>query len=261
MSVDFSYEPEPYKGLRIRQSGNVLRAELNTPESGNALTAAVLDDLLALLDGLHDDPGTRVLILSGAGDDFCVGADRREFKAAMEADPSGAALRGIANKARRVCEALETVPAVTIARLQGKVLGAGLALAAFCDLRAGADTCRFRMPEVALGVPPAWGGALSRLIAEAGAARIRELVLTCDVFSAATAERLAILHKVTTLQDLDAEIDAWVRPLARRSAEALTITKLMLAAQSRASRLTDGTFFDAHLLASTLGPPQGGAPV
>src|SRR5882757_8459384 len=259
MTSDFTHAP--YKGIQVRQAGNVLRAELNSPESGNVLTASVLDELLALLDGLHDDPGTRVLILSGAGDDFCVGADRQEFKAAMEADPSGAELRAIGTKARRVCEALETSPAVTIARLQGKVLGAGLALAAYCDLRVGADTCRFRMPEVALGVPPAWGGALSRLIAEAGAARIRELVLTCDVFSAATAHKLSILHKVTSLQDLDAEVDAWVRPLARRSPQALAVTKLMLTAQSRASRLTDGTFYDAQLLASALTPPQGGPPL
>jgi methylglutaconyl-CoA hydratase len=238
----------PYKELRVRRQGRVLRVELNTPDSGNALSAAVLDDLLALLNGLHDQPDIGVLILSGAGEDFCVGADRHEFTAALAADPGGAALRSIGDKARRVCDALESTHVVTIARLHGKIYGAGLALAAFCDLRAGADACQFRMPEIALGVAPAWGGALTRLISEVGAARIRELVLTCEAFGAATAHRLAILHKVARAEDLDSDIDAWVRPLTRRSPEALAVAKIVLTAQSRAARLIDGTLLDAHLL-------------
>ncbi len=121
-------------------------------------------------------------MLSSRGEDFCLGADRREYQDALATDPTGATLRRIADKAQRLCQALENTHAVTIARLHGNVIGAGLALAAHFDLRAGADTCRFRMPEVGLGLAPAWGGGMGRLIAEAGAARIRELMLTCEDF-------------------------------------------------------------------------------
>ncbi|HEY5834808.1 enoyl-CoA hydratase/isomerase family protein [Streptomyces sp.] len=243
-----------FKGLRVHQSGPVLSVELHAPETGNALTAAMLDELLAVLSGLPDRPDIRILVLSGAGDDFCVGADREEYGAALRTDPGGGLLRRIGDKAQRVCEVLESAGVVTVARLHGKVIGAGLALAAFCDLRVGADTCRFRMPEVGLGVPPAWGGALGRLVSEAGASRIRRYMLTCEGFGAAQALDMAILHKVAAPHELDAAIESWVRPLTRRSPEALTLTKRMLTVQSRANRPADSGLLDAHLLVSQLAP-------
>ena len=250
MNTDFT--EHSFKGLRVHPRGAVLGVELDSPGTGNALNSTILDDLLTLLNDLHDRPDIRVLVLSGTGEDFCQGADRDEYRAALTLDPSGGALRRIVDKAHRVCDALETTHAVTIARLHGKVIGAGLALAAFCDLRAGADSCRFRMPEVGLGLPTAWGGALGRLIAEAGAARIRELVLTCEAFDATTAHQLSLLHKIAPIEELDAVITSWVKPLARRSPEALILTKRMLTGQSRAHRTADPGLLDAHLLASQL---------
>ncbi|MFJ9833229.1 enoyl-CoA hydratase/isomerase family protein [Streptomyces sp. NPDC101169] len=244
------------KALDAEQDGPVLRVRLNPSGRDSTLTVAALDDLADLLHGLHDRPDVRVLVLSAAGDDFCLGADRTEYQAALEEDPTGAVMRRIADKAHRVCEALENTHAVTIARLHGRVIGAGLALASFCDLRAGADTCRFRMPEIGVGLPPAWGGAMGRLVVEGGAARIRELMLTCDVFDAATAHRLGLLHKVTPPDGLDAAVQAWVRPLVRRSPEAVTLTKRMLAGHSRAARTADVALLDAHLLTAELNRPR-----
>lgn len=242
----------PYKALHVEHDGPVLRARFNPSGQDSTLTVAALDDLAALLHSLHDRPDIRVLILSAAGEDFCLGADRFEYQAALAEDPTGAAMRRIADKAYRVCDALENTHAVTIARLHGKVVGAGLALASFCDLRAGADSCRFRMPEIGLGLPPAWGGAMGRLIVEGGAARIRELMLTCETFDAVTAHRLGLLHKVAPLEELDAAVNAWVRPLVRRSPEALTLTKRMFAGYSRANRTADVALLDAHLLTAQL---------
>lgn len=246
-----------HKALEVREDGPVARVVLDpSAADGGALTSAALDDLEAVLQGLHDRPDIRVLVLTSAGDDFCLGADRTEFQDALVQEPSGSALRRIVDKAYRVCDALENTHAVTIARLDGKVIGAGLALAAYCDLRAGADTCRFRMPEIALGLPPAWGGAMGRLIVEAGAARIRELMLTCEPFDADTAHRLGLLHKVVPAEQLDAAIDAWIRPLVRRSPEALTLTKRMLAGYSRAARTADVALLDAHLLSAQIALPR-----
>ncbi|MFS4096077.1 enoyl-CoA hydratase/isomerase family protein [Streptomyces sp. AF1A] len=247
------YRPFVCKALRADLDGAVLRVELGASPQDGTLTVAALDDLLALLDGLHERPDVRVLLLTAAGDDFSLGAERTEYQAALADDPSGAALRRIADKAYRVCDALESTHAVTIARLQGKVIGAGLALASYCDLRAGAEDCRFRMPEIGLGLPPAWGGAMGRLIAEAGAARIRELMLTCEVFDAATAHRIGLLHKVAPPGGLDAVISAWTRPLVRRPPEALTLTKRMLTGYARAARTADVALLDAHLLTGGLG--------
>ncbi|SED90409.1 methylglutaconyl-CoA hydratase [Streptomyces misionensis] len=240
--------------------GPVLRVRLGATPSDTTLTVAALDDLLTVLDGLHERPDIRVLLLTGAGADFNLGAERTEFQSALAHDPTGTALRRMNDKAHRVCEALESTHAVTVARLHGRVIGAGLALAAYCDLRAGADDCRFRMPEVALGLPPAWGGAMGRLIAEAGAARIRELMLTGENFDAATAQRIGLLHKVASPDSLDAAVDAWIRPLLRRSPEALVLTKRMLTGYARAARTSEVGLLDAHLLSAHLGLARAGQP-
>ncbi|MFB7630888.1 enoyl-CoA hydratase/isomerase family protein [Streptomyces sp. NPDC056149] len=245
-----------FKALRVLTEGPVVRVELNDPEAGNAVSGLLLDELLAVLGTLHDDPHIRVMVLSGAGDDFCVGGDRREFGELLAADPGGAELRTLAGKARRVCDALATVPTVTIARLHGGVIGAGLALALFCDLRAGADTCRFRMPELALGMPPAWGGSLPRLLHEAGAAKVRELMLTGANFDAEKAAELSILHTVVPEGELDAAVTRWTKPLVRRSPTALRTAKLMMNAYGNANRLADATLFDAELLSSALSAAQ-----
>ena len=245
-----------HDALGVGQDGPVLHVRLNPGRQDDTLSIAVLDALLALLDGLHDRPDIRVLVLSSLGEDFCLGADRDEYQAAVATDPTGATLRRVADKAHRLCQALENTHAVTIARLHGKVIGAGLALAAYCDLRAGADTSRFRMPEVGLGLPPAWGGAMGRLISEAGASRIRELMLTCNVFDAATAHRLGLLHEVAPQDRLDQVVGAWTRPLLRRSPEALVLTKRMLAGYARADRTADVALLDSHLLAAQLVPSR-----
>lgn len=241
----------------LTRTGSVLHVRLNpSAQDDDVLSSAVLDALIAVLDGLHEQPDVQILVLSSLGKDFCLGADRREYQDALATDPTGTTLRRIADKAHRLCQALENTHAVTIARLHGKVVGAGLALAAHCDLRAGADTCRFRMPEIGLGLAPAWGGAMGRLITEAGAARIRELMLTCEEFDAPTAHRLGLLHKSAPLDDLDDTITAWTRPLARRSPQALVLTKRMLAGYAKAARTTDTALLDAHLLAAQLAQPR-----
>lgn len=239
-----------YKTLHVSQDGPVLRIRLNSPETGNTLTAALLDELLAVLGAVNDRPDIRVLVLSGAGEYFCLGADREEFATSLKTDPTGTGLRVIADKARRVCEALDTTTAITIAQVHGKVIGAGLALTIFCDLRVGADTTQFRLPEIALGVAPVWGGVLPRLLSEAGTARIRELLLTCTPFGAEAAQELSILHKAVPADELDAAAEAWVKPLLRRPPEALPLAKAILGAYSRGTRLADASLLDAQLLSA-----------
>jgi methylglutaconyl-CoA hydratase len=238
--------------LALRRESHALHVTLDRPETGNLVTEAVLDELLAVLASVRDDPGIRMLTLSGAGDDFSLGGDRQEFDRLIAEDPTGARVHVFAAKARQVCEGLAGSGAVTIARLHGRVVGAGLALALFCDLRVGAEDTTFRLPELAVGLPTAWGGALPRLMQEAGAARVRELVLTGDRFGAADALRMGMLHRVVPAGRLDDAVQAWIRPLARRSALALRVTKGTLNAYTAASRLGDTTLVEGDLLASVL---------
>ncbi|NSC21818.1 enoyl-CoA hydratase/isomerase family protein [Streptomyces albus subsp. chlorinus] len=241
-----------FKNLRVEQRGPVLAVELACPETGNTVTEALLDDLLGVLTVLPDLTEVRAVVLSGAGPDFCLGGDRREIATMLSQDATGAGVRVSSDKARRVCEALSTTGAVTIAQVRGQVIGAGLALVLHCDLRVGAENCRFRLPELALGMPLAWGGALPRLLNEVGAARARELILTCRAFGAVEAERLAVLHRVVPEAELDAAVEEWVRPIVRRSPAALRVTKSLLNSYAAATRLADPALLDAELMASVL---------
>ncbi|MFF3492016.1 enoyl-CoA hydratase/isomerase family protein [Streptomyces sp. NPDC002795] len=248
-------DPQPsegYKTLHIDQDGPVLTARLHTGRTDAVLDVAAIDDLLKLLDSLTERTDVKVLVLSSTAEDFCLGADRTEFAAAREADPTGAALRRIVDKGYRLCQALETTDTITIARLSGRVTGAGLALVSYFDLRVGADTSRYRMPEGVLGLPPAWGGATGRLITEVGLSRIRELMLTCREFDAATAHRIDLLHETVPEADLDRAVSAWTRSLSRRSHESMIATKRMLTGYARADRTVDLGPLDANLLTAHL---------
>ncbi|MEU8692170.1 enoyl-CoA hydratase/isomerase family protein [Streptomyces sp. NPDC048665] len=238
------------KTLRADRQGPVLTIELNVPEQGNAVTDAMLGDLLTVLG--DEDPAIRVLVLRAAGPDFCLGGDRSEFAEHLAADPTASGIRLSGTKARRVCDALTANPAVTIARVQGKAIGAGLALALACDLRVGADDATFRLPELALGLPTAWGGLLPRLISEVGAARVRELILTGRVFDATEAAALSVLQKTVPAHELDAAVSAWARPIVRRPPTALRVTKTLLNSLSAPTRLADASAFDAELMAAVV---------
>ncbi|MDX3500698.1 enoyl-CoA hydratase/isomerase family protein [Streptomyces sp. ATCC51928] len=246
--------------VRTWREGPVLYVELNAPESGNAVTEAMLDELLDVV--VAPDPEVRVLVLSAAGDDFCLGGDRTEFADWLAEDPGGRGIRVAGEKARRVCEAISGGRAVTIARVQGKAVGAGFALALACDLRVGAEDASFRLPELALGLPTAWGGLLPRLIHEVGAARVRELILTGRAFDSAEARELSVLQRVVPGAELDAAVAAWAKPVVRRPEAALRVTKALLNSYAAATRLADPSFLDAELMASvaaaTRRTPAGG---
>lgn len=250
----FTDIPAPsFKNLRVHQEGDVLYVDLFRPEAGNTLTGELLDELLGLLAEVPERPDIRVLVLAGAGEDFSLGADLKEMRELVRLDPGGRLLSVLLDKGRRVCEALEALPVVTIARLHGRVTGASVILALSCDLRAAADTARFRMPELAFNLVPTWGGSLGRLIAAAGEARSLELLLTCAEFDAHYARSLDLVQLVESYGDLDAAITTrWIRPLQRRPAEAVALTKRLFALQARSTRAADLALLDSALLGAQL---------
>jgi methylglutaconyl-CoA hydratase len=239
--------------LKVTHDGAVVHVVLNRPEEGNAVDEAVLDALSALLGEIRYRSDVRALTLSGAGDDFCLGGDRAELIRLAEQDPGGAALRRVADKAKHVCEALSALPAVTIARVHGRSIGAGVLLAVSCDLRVGTQECSFRLPELALGMPTAWGGGLARLVGEVGIARTREMALIGDVVTADEARNISILHRVAaTAGDADKAVEAWIRPLLRRSETALRATKDLFNAYARSVVQGDVTTQDSMILSSVV---------
>ncbi|MFE2910776.1 enoyl-CoA hydratase/isomerase family protein [Kitasatospora indigofera] len=229
--------------------GSVVRIQLTRA----ALDAQMLRDLLAVIAAVREASSVRVLVIAGESDDFCLGGDRQELDRLITQDPSGAEIRRLGESARLVFSGLAELDAVTIARVHGRAVGAGLALAVACDLRVGAQDSLYRLPEVALGLPGTWGGAAARLISELGPAATRELLLTGQSVDAVTALRMAVLHRVTPAAELDEAVSQWIRPIRRRPASAVRTTKRVLAAYDASARMADLTRLEGHLMAAEIG--------
>jgi enoyl-CoA hydratase/carnithine racemase len=239
-----------YDTLTIEHDGPIARIWLNRPERRNAVNARALEELAAAFTDLLQRFDTTVVVLGGRGAAFCAGADRKDPPARMaKGSNAGARERRYTSQVgRRAIEAIERVEAITIARLHGYAIGGGLALALACDLRIAAASTIFHIPEVDLGIPLSWGAA-PRLAREVGMARAKELILLCDRFDAATAERYGMLNRVVPDDELDAAVDAWAQRLAAKPAWALHMTKTQFRAYSRSIVLGDVTEGDGDMIA------------
>ena len=234
---------EHIKDLAVHCDNGVLHIRLNRPERGNMLDEALVDGLLSVLRDAPDR--ARTVVLSAAGPDFCLGGDRTELVGT-------AAVPRIGEKTRLLFQALSSPGIVTIARLQGRTIGAGVGLAVACDLRIGSTGCTFRLPEVALGLPPVWGGALARVIGQIGLARTSEMVLTGREVDAGSAQLMGLLHTVTPEAELDPAVRATAATLARRPEFAVTMTKRLLHAFAAPTRLADVAFLENDLMAGAI---------
>jgi len=172
----------------VELEGTVARIFLNRPEKANALNSAML---LALADAVHsvEPSGPRVVVIAGRGRNFCGGADAAELKALVPAT-AGA----FVEKIHQVCKAIRALPVPVVARLHGAVIGAGLEIAAACDLRVAAEGTKFSMPEVKLGIPSVVEAALlPRLM---GSGRAAWLVLTGDAIDARRALEWGLVEEI-----------------------------------------------------------------
>jgi enoyl-CoA hydratase/carnithine racemase len=225
---------------------------LNRPDKLNPLSTVTLRELADGARWLDERSEVKVVVVSGRGRAFSSGADVSVF---ADAAAEVAGVREGADAGRLMAEAIEAMRAVTIARIHGHCVGGGVVLAAACDLRVAADTARFSIPEVDLGIPLAWGG-IPRLVREIGPAMTKELVLTCRPFAAAEARDLGFVNRVVAEEDLDEAVEELAAPLLSRSALTLAATKRGVAAASRAMVSTDNAWSDADVLLTALSDPE-----
>lgn len=244
--------------VEIERQGPIARIWLGRPAVHNALDADTLESLIAACHRLQVEFDVPVVVLAGHGPSFSSGADRKNPPARLSRDGGKNARerRYVAQLGRRVLEALERLEAITIARLHGHVIGAGVVLALGCDLRVAAASTRFAIPEVDLGIPLTWG-AVPRLIREVGAARAKELILLCDRIDAAEALRLGLVNRIVADDALDEATDDWARRLAAKPRAALHMTKTQFRAYGKAAVLGDVTEGDGDLLAAASAEDPG----
>src|SRR5271166_1980290 len=242
----------PFTNIEVGSVGPRGNIALNRPDKLNPLGTETLRALVDAAHWLDEQPEVKVVVLSGNGRAFSAGADVALFSGD---DPGVAARRKAADAGRQMAEAIEAMRAVTIARIHGHCVGGAVLLAAACDLRVAADTTRFSIPELQLGIPLGWGG-IPRLVREIGPAMTKELVLTCRPFTAAEARELGFVNRVVGEVHLEQAVDELVGQLERKSSLTLEATKLAVNAASRAMVSTAGAWSDADTLLSALSDPE-----
>ena len=188
----------------------------------NALGNPGKRELAEALEQVSATPDLRVIVLTGAGDrSFISGADVAE----MSTFTHGHAAEGPA-LTHRVCEAIRRAPVPVIARVNGYCFGAGLEIAASCDMRAAVDSARFGMPEVLFGLPSGMEACLlPQLI---GWGKTRELVFTGRHIDAREAADCHLIERIVPAADLDAAVEDWVAAILSAGPNAIRAQKELI---------------------------------
>jgi enoyl-CoA hydratase/carnithine racemase len=203
-----------YETIRLEHAGGVSTITLDRPPV-NAVSPALMRDVLAALDELEAREATRCIVLRGAGTKaFSAGADLSD--GARAADE---AVR-FREAGRTVVDRLETVPKPVIAAIRGWCIGGGFAIAMACDVRLASSTAKFRTGDAYLGVVPSWGMSLVRLAHYIGRNRTLDMLILGEDMNAEQARDVGLVSRVIS----DADFDAEVERLARRVAGGAPIT-------------------------------------
>lgn len=201
--------------VRVERQGGILRLILNRPQERNTIVPGMIDRLIDGVDGAMADPAVAVLIVEGAGSDFCAGGSLSALAASGEREVALTLRQDRALQAARLTQLLASGPKPTMAKLRGAVAGGGLAIAAACDVRVASDNARFSFAYSRIGLSGDIGATLhlTRLLG----ARMREFALLSPVLGADEAVALGLVGRVVGDDALDSE----ARSLAERLADLL----------------------------------------
>ncbi len=199
----------------------VARLTLNRPERRNAFDGELVGALLARIEAIEDDPGVRVVVLTGAGGAFCSGADIDWMRARLLDTPE--ANRVHAGTLADLMQRLNGLSKPTIARVQGPAYGGAVGLIACCDIAIASETSVFALSEARLGLAPAV--IAPYVIGAVGQRQARRLFLTAARIDAHEAQRLGLVHRVVPVTVLDEAVEAEVGCLLAGGPEALAHCK------------------------------------
>lgn len=205
---------------------------VNRPERRNALSRDMWLELGRVLTELRSEPGTRGLVLTGAGDRaFAAGADVAE----LVDRPPVVALDGLV---QGVLTGLEDLPFPTVAALNGHALGGGWELALACDVRVAVPGAKVGFPEIGLGIMPGAGGTM-RLLQHVGIGLAKEWILTGRLLSAVQAADQGLINRVVEPDALLDEARALLNAMVGQPALALRLAKLTINATARGHASTE----------------------
>jgi enoyl-CoA hydratase/carnithine racemase len=223
-----SIEPAPTAKPREREEPVVLRSQdergvvtltLNRPHAFNALSEAMLAALQREFEAIAEDESVRVIVLAAEGKAFCAGHDLKE----MRAKPSFQYYEGLFSQCSEMMLGIQRLPVPVIARVQGVATAAGCQLVAMCDLAVAANTAKFAVSGVNLGLfCSAPGVALSRKLLRKAAF---EMLVTGEFISADEAKVRGLINRVVEPEHLDAEVEKLVAAIIAKPRVAVAIGK------------------------------------
>jgi enoyl-CoA hydratase/carnithine racemase len=216
--------------VRYALADGVATVALDHPERRNALSPALLDQLIALLERTRDDDGVRCVVLASTHPTvFSSGGDLEWFSS-----PLPPARRRLSlERFPRMFELLGDLGKPTICAANGLVLAGALGLALACDLVVAAEEARFGTPELSVGLFPFMVTAL--LQRNVGPKKAAELLLLGDPIDAREAERIGLVNRVVPRAELEPAVAEWTQRLARRSPLLVRLGKQAMARQSDVS--------------------------
>ncbi|MDO9711312.1 enoyl-CoA hydratase [Paracraurococcus lichenis] len=204
-------------------TGRVAHVTIAHEAKLNTLNPDLMRALAAAITRLSADESLQALVLTGAGPKAFIGGADITVMAGL---PDGEAARGFITLVHGCCRAVRDCPVPVIARINGWTLGAGLELAAACDLRIAADHAQFGMPEVRVGIPSVVEAAL--LPGLIGWGRTRRLLLLGETIGAAEAAAWGLVEAVVPAAALDAKLGEWLGLLGRAGNRALRLQKRLI---------------------------------
>lgn len=220
-AIDLRFEDRP---VQDGAPARVAVVTIGNARKANALNSTLMEAFVAAIGRACADEAVRAVVVTGAGERaFVGGADISEMAGL---DAAGA--RAFITRVHRCCDAVRKAPVPAIARVNGYAFGAGLELAAACDLRIAADTALFGMQEVRLGIPSVVEAAILPTLI--GWGRTRELLLLGETIDAATAERWGLIERRVPAAALDAEIDRVLAALLSCGPRAIRSQKALIGA-------------------------------
>lgn len=212
-----------YSTILVETESPIGRLTLNRPEKLNALSLKLIREVIDACGELASCDA-RAVVISSKGRAFSAGFDLEDFAASEMVDGSDEQRYEAARLGEVMAEAIANLPQVTIAAMQGPVVGGGLVLGVAADLRVASEDMVITVPEVELGIGYAWG-AIPRLVQEIGPALTRELVMTCRPFPSGEARAHGLINQVVPLDKLDRSATDLARLIASKPSFGIRLTK------------------------------------
>jgi enoyl-CoA hydratase/carnithine racemase len=214
---------ETFETITCELQGPVAEIALNRPESRNAMSYQMVEELLSCFHELAEESCSdiRVVVLRAAGRVFCAGGDVRDLRSAGQEDRAAIA------RLDALLIAVNEAPQVVVARVQGPALGGGLGLISVCDIVVAGSSARFALPEIRLGLVPSIISPY--VIARVGLPRARQLMLTGqEIDGSAACEYGLATYAAGSPEELDHLVQAVVSDVLKSAPQALRECKRLL---------------------------------